>query len=201
MSSGYNDDDRANPNRDEGDAAPAAAVAHLLDAVGPIARAAQQPHDYELGVPQDVLDVFVDREVVGEEQQVGEAQVGVNEAKALWSVAKFFKPLARLGHRAVEQPVAITVEAERVLPRSPEVACPMHRFGVPDLPYEALRPLPRFGVLMQPGGQLPQRLEPRQQVVIRGRLRAVKEFEHDGEPIGPALAMLRTRAATVFVAV
>ncbi len=56
------------------DGAVAAEGAQLLDAVGPVAHAAEEAHDHELRVLHDVVEVFVDRQVVAEKQQVGEAE-------------------------------------------------------------------------------------------------------------------------------
>jgi translation initiation factor 6 (eIF-6) len=58
----------------ECDPAGAAAGGDLLQAVGPIAPAAQQADEDEAGVRYDTLDIEVYRERVAELQEVGEAQ-------------------------------------------------------------------------------------------------------------------------------
>jgi len=58
----------------ERDAALAALRRDLLDAIWPVAHAAQQAHHHQLGVGDDVLDIGIDRQVMRELQQVGEAQ-------------------------------------------------------------------------------------------------------------------------------
>ena len=60
----------------------AAALDHLLDAVGPVAHPAQEPHHHQPGVADHGLDVEVHREVVGEVEQAGEAQAGDAVAQA-----------------------------------------------------------------------------------------------------------------------
>ena len=57
----------------ERDAAPPAALDNLLDTIGPIADAPQQPHQDELGPRDDFVHVEVDREVVAQVHEVGEA--------------------------------------------------------------------------------------------------------------------------------
>ena len=49
---------------------------HLLDTIGPVAAAAEQPNDDETGPGESVLDVEVHRHVVAEMKEAGEPQAG-----------------------------------------------------------------------------------------------------------------------------
>lgn len=58
----------------QGDAFAAADIAEPLDAIGPVALAAEQPHDHQLRMADDPVDIKIDGIGMAELQQAGQPQ-------------------------------------------------------------------------------------------------------------------------------